>query len=72
MFERFTLGARGVLVQAQHEARMLLVRDEKGVAARVLGMLGGDLNEIRWQVIRLLGGPAGEHLRRPFHPRAAG
>ena len=84
MFERFTERARQVVVLAQDEARALkhnyigtehillgLLRNEEGLAARVLGSLGVTLDEARRQVARIVGSgeeaPAGE---LPFTPRA--
>ena len=67
MFERFTDRTRRVIVLAQEEARTLghnyigtehillgLIREGEGVAAQVLGNLGGDLNSVRQQVVELL------------------
>ena len=63
MFERFTERARQVVVLAQDEARALrhnyigtehlllgLLREEEGIAARVLGELGVTVDEVRAQV----------------------
>ena len=85
MFERFTERARQVVVLAQEEARALrhnyigtehillgLLREEQGIAARVLRSLGVDLEQTRAQVGRIVGAgdevvPAG---RIPFTPRS--
>jgi ATP-dependent Clp protease ATP-binding subunit ClpC len=66
MFERFTSPARQVVVLAQDEARALghpaigsehillgLLREEEGLASRVLGSLGVELETTRQQVARL-------------------
>ncbi|HET7572370.1 MAG TPA: Clp protease N-terminal domain-containing protein [Gaiellaceae bacterium] len=68
MFERFTERARQVVVLAQHEARTLghrsvgtehlllgLLREEEGLAVRVLADLGVALDETRAEVERLAG-----------------
>jgi ATP-dependent Clp protease ATP-binding subunit ClpA len=68
VFERFTDRARRVLVLAQEEARLLdhpvidsehillgLIREERGVAARVLSDAGVDLAQAREEVDRLVG-----------------
>jgi len=68
VFERFTERARQVVVLAQDEARALkhnyigtehlllgLLRQEKGLAARVLESLGITVEEVRYQVARLIG-----------------
>ena len=84
MFERFTERARQVVVLAQEEARGLkhnyigtehillgLVREEQGVAARVLESSGVTVERIREQVVRVVG--RGEELSAvqiPFTPRA--
>jgi ATP-dependent Clp protease ATP-binding subunit ClpC len=84
MFERFTERARQVVVLAQDEARALkhdyigtehlllgLLREEEGLAARVLETLGVELEEVRDQVARIVG--QGEHVATgqiPFTPRA--
>jgi len=67
MFERFTEPARQVVVLAQDEARTLkhneigtehillgLLREEDGLAARVLESLGVTLEEVRAQVARIV------------------
>ena len=67
MFERFTDRARGVVILAEEEARMLnhnwigtehlllgLIREGDGVATQVLVYLGADLNQVRRQTIQLL------------------
>src|SRR5919107_729723 len=72
MFERFTERARQVVVLAQEEARTLnhnyigtehillgLVREDEGVAARILLDFDADSDKIRNEVIRMLSGPGG-------------
>jgi ATP-dependent Clp protease ATP-binding subunit ClpC len=84
MFERFTERARQVVVLAQEEARTLkhnyigtehillgLLREEEGLAARVLEGLEITVEEVRAQVIRIVG--SGEEVTTgqiPFTPRA--
>ena len=84
MFERFTGRAREVVVLAQEEARALshnyigtehillgLLREEEGIAARVLGELGVTLEEIRSQVAQIVGrGDEVSSGQIPFTPRA--
>ncbi len=84
MFERFTDRARRVVVLAQEEARNLkhkylgtehillgLIREGEGLAAKSLESLGITLDEVRAQVIDIIGEgqelPSG-HI--PFTPRA--
>ncbi len=83
MFERFTERARQVVVLAQDEARGLkhnyigtehlllgLLREEQGLAARVLESFGVTVEEVRFQVARIVG--QGDQLtmgRIPFTPR---
>src|SRR5512144_1771742 len=68
MFERFTERARQVVVLAQEEARTLkhnyigtehillgLLREEEGVAARVLESLDITVERVRAQVVRIVG-----------------
>src|SRR2546423_13148314 len=68
MFERFTERARQVVVLAQDEARTLkhnyigtehillgLLREEEGLAARVLDSLDITVEEVRAQVARAIG-----------------
>src|SRR5437764_1164896 len=68
MFERFTERARQVVVLAQDEARTLkhnyigtehillgLLREEEGLAARVLDTLDITVEEVRAQVARVVG-----------------
>jgi ATP-dependent Clp protease ATP-binding subunit ClpC len=68
MFERFTERARQVVVLAQDEARTLkhnyigtehillgLLREEEGLAARVLDTLDITVEEVRAQVARIVG-----------------
>src|SRR5205823_3726783 len=70
LFERFTERARQVVVLAQHEARALkhnyigtehillgLVRENEGVAARILLDFDADADKIRNEIIRMLSGP---------------
>src|ERR671939_32283 len=72
MFERFTERARQVVVLAQDEALSLehnyigtehillgLVRENEGVAARILLDFDADSEKIRNEVIRMLSGPGG-------------
>src|SRR5438874_9249445 len=84
MFERFTERARQVVVLAQEEARTLkhnyigtehillgLLREEEGLAARVLESLDITVEEVRAQVARIVG--SGEEVTAgqiPFTPRA--
>ena len=84
MFERFTERARQVVVLAQDEARALrhnyigtehvllgLLREEEGVAARVLEGFDVSLEEVRAQVARIIG--EGDDVvigQVPFTPRA--
>ncbi len=84
MFERFTERARQVVVLAQEEARDLkhnyigtehlllgLLREGDGVAARVLGALEVSLEDVRGEIMRIVG--EGEHEAQgqiPFTPRA--
>jgi ATP-dependent Clp protease ATP-binding subunit ClpC len=84
VFERFTDRARRVVVWAQEEARLLdhnfigtehillgLIREEEGIAARVLQSLGISLEAVRSHVEDAVGrggsSPSG-HI--PFTPRA--
>ena len=84
MFERFTERARQVVVLAQDEARALkhnyigtehillgLLREEEGLAVRVLDALDVTVEEVRGQVARIVGrgdqAPTGE---MPFTARA--
>ena len=85
MFERFTERAREVVVLAQDEARALrhnyigtehillgLLREEEGLAARVLESLDITVEEVRAQVARIIG-PGDEPIvsgQIPFTPRA--
>src|SRR5947199_194187 len=84
MFERFTERARQVVVLAQDEARALkhnyigtehillgLLREEEGLAARVLESLDIPVEEVRAQVARIVG--QGDEVTTgqiPFTPRA--
>ncbi len=81
VFERFTERARQVVVLAQDEARALrhnyigtehlllgLIREEEGLAARVLASLGITIEEVRAQVIRIVGqGDESDHRPDPVH-----
>jgi ATP-dependent Clp protease ATP-binding subunit ClpC len=85
VFERFTERAREVVVLAQDEARALrhnyigtehillgLLREEEGLAARVLESLAITVEEVRAQVARIIG-PGDEPIvsgQIPFTPRA--
>jgi ATP-dependent Clp protease ATP-binding subunit ClpC len=84
MFERFTDRAKQVVVFSQEEAKTLkhnyigtehillgLLREEDGLAARVLESLDITVERVRAQVIRIVGG--GEEAtggQIPFTPRA--
>jgi ATP-dependent Clp protease ATP-binding subunit ClpC len=84
LFERFTEKARQVVVLAQDEARILrhnyigtehillgLLREEEGVAARVLESLDITVEEVRAQVARIVG--QGDEVTTgqiPFTPNA--
>lgn len=84
MFERFTEGARMVIVLGQEESRTLrhdrigaehillgLLREEAGVAARVMETVGITADQAREQVIAVLGtGEAACSGQIPFTPRA--
>ena len=84
MFERFTERSRQVVVLAQDEARMLnhdhigtahlllgLMREEAGVAARVLHEAGLDVAAVREQVRGVLGeGDVATLAQIPFSPGA--
>src|ERR1700704_1421325 len=84
MFERFTERARQVVVLAQEEARTLkhnyigtehillgLLREEEGLAARVLESLDITVERVRAQVVRIVGsGEEGTSGQIPFTPRA--
>jgi ATP-dependent Clp protease ATP-binding subunit ClpC len=84
VFERFTERARQVVVLAQDEARALkhnyigtehlllgLLREEEGIAARVLESLSIDLESVRAQVRRVIGeGEDVQGAQIPFSPRA--
>jgi ATP-dependent Clp protease ATP-binding subunit ClpC len=83
VFERFTERARHVVVLAQEEARALrhnyigtehillgLLREEEGMAARVLESLEFTVEPVRDQVVRIVG--SGEEVTTgqiPFTPR---
>jgi ATP-dependent Clp protease ATP-binding subunit ClpC len=84
VFERFTERSRQVLVLAQDEARNLkhnyigtehillgLLREEEGIAARVLAGFDVTLEEVRNQIARIIG-PGDEVVsgQIPFTPRA--
>jgi ATP-dependent Clp protease ATP-binding subunit ClpC len=84
VFERFTERARQVVVLAQDEARGLrhnyigtehillgLLREEQGLAARLLGSLGIEVEAVRAQVASVVG--EGDEVATgqiPFTPRA--
>jgi ATP-dependent Clp protease ATP-binding subunit ClpC len=86
VFERFTEGARQVVVLAQDEARLLrhnyigtehillgLLRENEGIAARVLESLDITFEEMRAQVARIIG--QGDEVTTttgqiPFTPRS--
>jgi hypothetical protein len=83
VFERFTERARLVTVFAQEEARALkhdyigtehvllgLLRQEEGLAARVLESLGITVERVRDQVVRIVGSGGGVISGQiPFAPR---
>jgi ATP-dependent Clp protease ATP-binding subunit ClpC len=83
MFERFTERARQVVVLAQDEARLLkhdyigtehlllgLLREEEGLAARALWSFDVTLDDVRDQVIRIVGvGEQAASGQIPFTPR---
>ncbi len=84
MFERFSERARQVVVLAQDEARAFnhnyigtehlllgLLREEEGLAARVLESLDITIEEVRAQVARIIG--QGDEIAKgqiPFTPRS--
>jgi hypothetical protein len=84
MFERFTDGARRVVVLAQEESRLLnhnyigsehillgLVSVGEGVAADALASLGISLESLRARVLDIIGeGPQAPSGHIPFTPRA--
>jgi len=84
VFERFTERARQVVVLAQDEARSLkhnyigtehlllgLLREEEGLAARLLESLQVTHEEVRAEVARIIGiGEEVESGQIPFTPRA--
>ena len=84
MFERFTERARQVVVLAQEEARALrhnyigtehillgLLREEEGIAARVLESLDITVERVRVQVVRIVASsPEPTSGQIPFTPRA--
>jgi len=84
VFERFTERARQVVVLAQYEAHGLkhnyigtehillgLLREQEGLAARVLESFDVTLEEVRAQIARIVGhGETVETGQIPFTPRA--
>jgi ATP-dependent Clp protease ATP-binding subunit ClpC len=84
VFERFTERAREVVVLAQDEARALkhnyigtehlllgLLREENGLAARVLAGLDVDVEDVRSRIVRMIGRGHGALTGQiPFTPRA--
>src|SRR5512139_3561496 len=84
MFERFTERARQVVVLAQEEARSLkhnyigtehlllgLLREEEGVAARILEGLDVSVEEVKAAVVPIVGSGEEEPQGQiPFTPRA--
>jgi ATP-dependent Clp protease ATP-binding subunit ClpA len=84
VFERFTERARHVVVLSQDEARSLkhnyigtehillgLLREENGIAARALASLRITIDEVRAEVVRIVGAGADESPGAlPFTPRA--
>jgi ATP-dependent Clp protease ATP-binding subunit ClpC len=84
MFERFTDRARRVVVLSQEEARRLhhnyigtehillgLIREQDGIASRVLDNFGMSLDGVRTEVVEIVGEGQGKDPHRiPFTPRA--
>ena len=84
MFERFTDRARRVIVLAQQEARDLnhnyigtehillgLIQEGEGVAAKALESMGINLEDVRREVIDIIGRGSQPHTGHvPFTPRA--
>jgi ATP-dependent Clp protease ATP-binding subunit ClpC len=84
VFERFTNKARDAVTFAQHEARDLkhnylgtehlllgLLREEEGVAARALREFGITIDQVRDQVVQIVGhGAEPTPGQIPFTPRA--
>jgi ATP-dependent Clp protease ATP-binding subunit ClpA len=84
VFERFTQQARQVVVCAQEEARgrphnyigtehilLGLLREEQGLAARVLESLGVTVERVRAEVVRIVGpGEEPSSGQIPFTPQA--
>lgn len=84
MFERYSDRARQVIVKAQDSARGLrhnylgtehiligLLREEEGLAARVLDSLGITADAVEDRVKRIVGtGDDGRHVEPPLTPRA--
>jgi ATP-dependent Clp protease ATP-binding subunit ClpA/dihydroneopterin aldolase len=84
-FGKFTGPARKVVVLAQDEARRFnhnyigtehmllgLILEEEGIAARALGVLGVDLDEVREQVESIVGyGEEATGAQAPFTPRVS-
>jgi ATP-dependent Clp protease ATP-binding subunit ClpA len=84
VFERFTDRARQVVVLAQDEARLLkhnyigtehlllgLLREQEGVAARVLGSMNVTVENVHAQIVRIVGqGDEVTSGQIPFTPRA--
>jgi ATP-dependent Clp protease ATP-binding subunit ClpC len=84
VFERFTERARQVVVLAQEEARTLkhnyigtehillgLLREEEGVAARVLASFGLTVEAVRGMVVSIVGSSEDVTVSQiPFTPRA--
>jgi len=84
MFERFTTGASQIVTFSQEEARALnhnyigtehillgLLREEEGIAARVLNSLGISIEKVRAEVATTVGrGPKPPDGQIPFTPWA--
>jgi ATP-dependent Clp protease ATP-binding subunit ClpC len=81
MFERFTERARQVVILSQEEARTLkhnyigtehillgLLREEHGLAARVLGSFDIIVDRVRAQVVRLVPARKRCRARSPSRP----
>src|SRR2546422_844906 len=84
MFERFTERARQVVVLAQDEARIVrhnyigtehmllgLLRENEGVAVRILLDLGVDAEKIRHEIVRKLGPSPASSLAFQRVPRSS-
>jgi ATP-dependent Clp protease ATP-binding subunit ClpC len=83
VFERFTHGARRVVVFAQEEARLLnhnyigtehlllgLIREDEGVAAKALQVFGVSLTNVRSHIEDSIGSGVAPSGHVPFTPRS--